>query len=62
MIEVNYSKVEELGLWEATATLELPAITLSRMKGDITEFKYEFKRAFSEVVEEIVEKAITENF
>ncbi len=62
MIEINCTKIKELGLWEATATLELPTITVSRLKADKSEFKYELKRAFSEVVEEIVEKAIEEDF
>ena len=62
MIEINCTKIQDLGIWEATATLELPAITVSRMKADKSEFKYDLKRAFSEVVEEIVEKAIEEDF
>ena len=62
MIEINCTKIQELGIWEATATLELPPITVSRMKADKSEFKYDLKRAFSEVVEEIVEKAIEEDF
>ena len=62
MIEINCTKIQELGIWEATATLELPPITVSRMKADKSEFKYDLKRAFSEIVEEIVEKAIEEDF
>ncbi len=62
MVEVNCVKNQELGLWEATATLDLPTIRISRMKADKSEFKYDLKRAFSEIVEEIVEKAIEEDF
>ena len=62
MIEVTCIKNKELGLWEATATIQLPPITVTRMKADKSDLKYEFRRAFSEIVEEIVEKGCEEDF
>tara|TARA_Y100000401_G_C8262311_1_gene193965 strand:+ start:149 stop:337 length:189 start_codon:yes stop_codon:yes gene_type:complete len=62
MVEVTCSRNKELGLWEATATIQLPPITVTRMKADKSDLKYEFRRAFSEIVEEVVEKACDEDF
>jgi hypothetical protein len=62
MVEVVCSRNKELGLWEATATIQLPPITVTRMKADKSDLKYEFRRAFSEIVEEVVEKACDEDF
>lgn len=56
MLDVNVTKDHALGLWECEATLTLPAITVTRIKADKSDFKYEIRRAFSEIVEEIVEK------
>ena len=61
MLELTYAKNKELGLWEATATLQLPTVTLTRMKADKSDLKYELRRAFSEIVEEIVEKAVEDD-
>lgn len=46
---------EELGLFEMTATLTLPAITVTRSKKDKSDFKYEIQRAFTDVVEQVIE-------
>ena len=62
MVEVTCSRNKELGLWEATATIQLPPITVTRMKADKSDLKYEFRRAFSEIVEEVVEKACDEDY
>ena len=62
MVEVTCSRNKELGLWEATATIQLPPITVTRMKADKSDLKYELRRAFSEIVEEVVEKACDEDF
>ena len=62
MVEETCSKNKELGLWEATATIQLPPITVTRMKADKSYLKYEFWRALSEIVEEIVEKSCEEDF
>ena len=51
-----------LGLFEANATLELPPITVSRCKADRDDLKYDLRRAFSELVEEIVEKQMKDEF
>ena len=58
--DYNISKNAELGLYEATFTIALPPITVTRYKADRSDFKYEIRRAVSEIVEEIVEKAIEE--
>ena len=62
MMDIDCYKNKELGLWEATATIQLPPITVTRMKADKSDLKYEFRRAFSEIVEEVVEKACDEDF
>jgi len=51
-------KNEDLGIYEATFTISLPPITVTRYKADRNDFKYEMRRAVSEIVEEIVEKTI----
>ncbi len=56
LLEINTTKNKELGLWEITATLNLPPITVTRLKKDKSDAEYELRNAFSEVVEEIVEK------
>jgi len=56
--DYNVEKNTDLGLYEATLTVELPTITVTRFKADKSDFKYEMRRAVSEIVEEIVEKAI----
>ena len=56
--DYTVSKNTELGLYEATFTIALPPITVTRFKADRSDFKYEIRRAVSEIVEEIVEKAI----
>ena len=58
IFDYSVVKNEELGLHEATLTIELPPIRVTRYKADKNDFKYEMRRAVSEVVEEIVEKAI----
>tara|TARA_B100001996_G_scaffold88570_1_gene65703 strand:- start:1023 stop:1223 length:201 start_codon:yes stop_codon:yes gene_type:complete len=56
MLDVQTTKNKELGLWEITATLTLPPITISRYKKDKSDIEYELRNAFSEVVQEVVEK------
>ena len=58
--EYNVVKDNELGLYEATLTVELPRITVQRFKADRNDFKYEMRRAVSEIVEEIIEKNLDE--
>ena len=62
MMDIDCYKNKELGLCEAKATIQLPPITVTRMKADKSDLKYEFRRAFSEIVEEIVEKGCEEDF
>ena len=56
MLEINTTKNKELGLWDITATLTLPHITVTRLKKDKNDIQYELRNAFSEVIQEIVEK------
>ena len=56
--DYNISKNAELGLYEATFTIALPPITVTRYKADRSDFKYEIRRAVSEIVEEIIEKQL----
>ena len=56
MLDVKTTKNKELGLWEITATLTLPPITVNRLKKDKSDIEYELRNAFSEVIQEIVEK------
>ncbi len=56
MLEINTTKNKELGLWEITATLNLPPITVTRLKKDKSDIEYELRDAFSDVIREIIEK------
>ena len=56
MLEINTTKNKELGLWEITATLNLPPITVTRLKKDKSDIEYELRDAFTDVIREIVEK------
>ena len=57
MIELTVSK-NERGLHEATATLTIPAITVTRAKADRDDLEYELRRAFEEIVGEIATKQL----
>ena len=61
MLEVTTTKNKELGLWEITATLNLPPITVTRLKKDRSDIQYELRNAFSEVIQEVVEKHCEED-
>jgi len=56
MLDITTTKNKELGLWDITATLTLPPITITRLKKDKNDIEYELRNAFSEVIQEIVEK------
>ena len=56
MLDIKTTKNKELGLWDITATLTLPPITVNRLKKDKSDIEYELRNAFSEVIQEIVEK------
>ena len=56
MLEINTTKNKDLGLWDITATLTLPPITVTRLKKDKSDIEYELRDAFTDVVREIVEK------
>ena len=50
------TKKNDLGLWEAEATLNLPEVKVTLMKADKDNLKYELQRAFSDIVNDYVEK------
>ena len=56
MLDITTTKNKELGLWEITATLNLPPITVTRLKKDKSDIEYELRDAFTDVITEIVEK------
>ena len=56
MIEVKIVKNEELGLWEGTATLNLPTVTVTKFKARKDDLKYEFQSEFQNLVSEYIEK------
>ena len=56
MLEINTTKNKELGLWDITATLTPPPITVTRLKKDKSDIEYELRDAFSDVIREIIEK------
>ena len=61
MIELNITR-NELGLHEATCTLDLPTMTVTRAKADRDDLEYELRRAFEELVGEVVTKQLKEEF
>ena len=62
MIELNISKNNDLGLFRADCTIELPKLTVVRHKADRDDLEYELRRAFEELVGEIVQKQIKDEF
>ena len=61
MLDIKTVKNKDLGLWEITATLDIPPITITRLKKDKSDIQYELRNAFSEVIQEIVEKHCEED-
>ena len=61
MIELSVQR-NELGLHEATCTLQLPTMTVTRAKADRDDLEYELRRAFEELVGEVVAKQLKEEF
>ena len=43
MLDVKTVKNKDLGLWEITATLDLPPITITRLKKDKSDIQYELR-------------------
>ena len=60
MIELNITR-NELGLHEATCTLDLPTMTVTRAKADRDDLEYELRRAFEELVGEVVAGQLKED-
>jgi len=55
LLNTNTTYNEDLGLFEMTATLTLPPITVTRAKKDKSDFRYDIQRAFTDVVEQVIE-------
>jgi len=60
-IDLTVAK-NDLGLFEANATLTLPPITVACMKADRDDLEYQLRNDFREIVEEIVTKLIKDEF
>jgi len=58
--DYTVKKNPDLGLFEATLSIQLPTISVTRYKADRSDFKYKMRRAIEEIVGEIVEKALDE--
>ena len=61
MIELNITR-NDLGLHEASCTLQLPTMTVTRAKADRDDLEYELRRAFEELVGEVVTRQLKEEF
>jgi len=60
-IDLTIAK-NDLGLFEANATLTLPTISVTCMKADRDDLDYQLRNDFREIVEEIVTKLIKDEF
>ncbi len=58
MVDYKVERNPDLGLFEATLSIQIPTISVTRYKADRSDFKYEMRRAVEEIVGEIVEKAL----
>ena len=61
MMDLTITK-NELGLFQADATLTLPPITISCQKADRDDLEYQIREDFRQLVEEIVQKQIKDEF
>ena len=61
MIEITVIK-NDLGLHQATCSLTLPTITVTRAKADRDDLEYDLRRAFEEIVGEVATKQLKEEF
>ena len=61
MIDLEITK-NDLGLFQANATLTLPPLTVSCQKADRDDLEYQLRNDFRELVEEIVTKLTKDEF
>ena len=61
MLKLTVTK-NDCGLHEATATLTIPPITVTRAKADRDDLEFALRRAFEELVEEIATKQLKDEF
>lgn len=55
MLDTVYNK-NEMGLIEATCTMTLPPVTLTRIKASKSDLKWAFRDGFTDLIGEIIEK------
>ena len=60
MLDIKTQK-NDLGLWEAEATLNLPEVKVTVMKAEKDQIKYDLQSKFSDIVNEYVEKHVGED-
>lgn len=60
MLNIKTQK-NDLGLWEAEATLNLPEVKVIVMKAEKDQIKYDLQSKFSDIVNEYVEKHVGED-
>ena len=60
MLDVKIQK-NDLDLWEAEATLNLPEVKVTVMKAEKDQIKYDLQSKLSEIVSEYVEKHVGED-
>ena len=60
MLDVKIQK-NDLGLWEAEATLNLPEVKVRVMKAEKDQIKYDLQSKLSDIVSEYVEKHVGED-
>ena len=61
MIQLTVTK-NDLGLHEATCSLTLPTITITRSKAERDDLEYELRSAFEQIVGEVVQRQLKEEF
>ena len=61
MIQLTVTK-NDLGLHEATCSLTLPTITITRAKAERDDLEYELRSAFEQIVGEVVQRQLKEEF
>ena len=60
MLDVKIQK-NDLDLWEAEATLNLPEVKVTVMKAEKDQIKYDLQSKLSEIVSEYVEKHVEDD-
>ena len=56
MIHCEIQKIEDLNLWKATATLNLPSLTIVKYQAEKRNFERSISREFSDIIDQYIEK------